>query len=201
LNKDKARKNSPIPAGIFAIAAMLITLMTAWPCRAQNPGLFQPDKGRIHITSDKMVIKSNENSAEFIGKAHAVQGKTEIKSDRLKIFYKAEEGAQPGQSGMSESRIRRMEAEGSVVIHTDEQTATSQKAVYTADDGLLTLTGERVEIKNNGNTIVGRKVTLQRETGEIVVSSDAGKRVEAVFESEAGRDNQDKTETSKAQKP
>ncbi|MBA2880409.1 lipopolysaccharide export system protein LptA [Desulfosalsimonas propionicica] len=201
MNKDKARKNSPNPAGIFAIAAILITLMTAWPCRAQKPGLFQPDEGRIHITSDKMVIKSNENSAEFIGKAHAVQGKTEIKSDRLKIFYKAEEGAQPGQSGMSESSIQRMEAEGSVVIYTDEQTATSQKAVYTADDGLLTLTGERVEIKNNGNAIVGRKVTLQRETGEIVVSSDAGKRVEAVFESESGADNQDKTKTSKARKP
>lgn len=201
MNKDKARKNSPVPAGILAIAAIMITLLTAWPCLAQNPGLFQPDEGRIHITSDKMVIKSNENSAEFIGNAHAVQGKTEIKSDRLKIFYKAEQGAQPGQSGMSESSIRRMEAEGSVVIHTEEQTATSQKAVYTADDGLLTLTGERVEIKNNGNTIVGRKVTLQRETGEIVVSSDAGKRVEAVFESESGADNQDKTETSKARKP
>ncbi|MCF8027081.1 MAG: hypothetical protein K9K81_01830 [Desulfobacteraceae bacterium] len=179
----------------------MITLLTAWPCRAQNPGLFEPDEGRIHITSDKMVIKSSENSAEFIGKAHAVQGKTEIKSDRLKIFYKSEQGAQPGQSGMSESSIRRMEAEGSVVIHTEEQTATSQKAVYTANDGLLTLTGERVELKNNGNTIVGRKVTLQRETGEIVVSSDAGKRVEAVFESESGADNQDKTETSKARKP
>ncbi|MFO7860359.1 MAG: LptA/OstA family protein [Desulfosalsimonas sp.] len=179
----------------------MIILLTAWPCRAQNAGLFRPDEGRIHITSDKMVIKSNENSAEFIGSAHAVQGKTEIKSDRLKIFYKSEEGAQPGQSGMNESSIRRMEAEGSVVIHTDEQTATSQKAVYTADDGLLTLTGERVEIKNNGNTIVGRKVTLQRETGEIVISSDAGKRVEAVFESESDADNQDKTETSKARKP
>lgn len=201
MNKDKARKNSPVSAGIFAIAAILMTLMTAWPCRAQNTGMFQPDEGRIHITSDKMVIKSNENSAEFIGNAHAVQGETEIKSDRLKIFYKSEEGAQPGQSGMNESSIRRMEAEGSVVIHTDGQTATSQKAVYTADDGLLTLTGERVEIKNNGNTIVGRKVTLQRETGEIVVSSEAGKRVEAVFESKPKADNKDKTKTSKDRKP
>jgi lipopolysaccharide export system protein LptA len=180
--KPDAKKLLP---KISVLATVMGFLLLAYPCPAQNSGMFSPEGGRFYITSDRLVMQSSEDTAEFTGNVHAVQADTEIRSDRLKIFYKSDNPSPSGQPGMDESSIERIEAEGSVTIRAENQTATSQKAVYTAKDGLLTLTGERVEIKGSGSVIVGKKVTLHRDTGEIVVSGSGGNRVEAVFESDS----------------
>lgn len=174
---------------LVILTAWIIILICARGIYAQDAGLFGQKQGQIHITSGRMVMHGGADAVEFTENVCAVQGDTELYSDRLKIFYTSEATARADQSAMDESSIKRIEAEGNVVINMEEKTATGQKAVYTAQDGLLMLTGQRVEIKSADSVISGKKVTLNRHTGEIVVSGNGENRVEAVFESGSGPGN------------
>ncbi len=196
MNRNKTTDCKIINSLGACIAAGIVILMLTQTGQAQDSGIFGQTQERIRITSEQMVMQSNANAVEFTDNVHATQGGTELFSDRLKIFYKSGDSVRPREAGMNESSIERIEAEGSVVIHMEDKTARGQKAVYTAEDGLLILTGSRVEIKSSDSVIAGKKVTLNRDTGEIVVSGNGENQVEAVFESgsepgPAGRDNKE----------
>jgi lipopolysaccharide export system protein LptA len=193
-NQDKNPDNYSARAlqCLMIILAGLVFILIYTPgLYAQNPGLFDQKQGQIRITAERMVMDGSSDVVEFTENVCAVQGDTKLYSDQLKIFYISGATARPDQGAMDENSIKKIEAEGNVIINMEDKTATGQKAVYTAQDGLLTLTGKRVEIKSADSVISGKKVTLNRQTGEIVVSGNGDDRVEAVFESGSGPGNSD----------
>lgn len=180
-------------AAFMLIAAWIcLALAPALPCRAQQASkpMFDPGGGEIRINSDRMKMQTGENTAEFTGNVHAVQDNTSVRSDTLKIFYRS--GADPGaqQAGMSEDAIERIDAEGDVIIDFEDTTATGEKAVYTAEDGLLKLYGLPARIESSESVITGKEITMNRNTGEMEVHGKDKDRVEAVFKpaSDSGSD-------------
>ncbi|MBS3732429.1 MAG: hypothetical protein KGY42_05950 [Desulfobacterales bacterium] len=130
-----------------------------------------------------MVMQSDRNVAEFIGEVHATQADTTIRSESLKVFYESGADSDMQEGGVNEEAIRRVTATGSVIINFQDSTAHCEKAVYTAKDGMLVLTGDTARLEGSDSVITGRKITLNRNTGEVVVSGDNDGRVEAVFQS------------------
>lgn len=183
---ERYRTTKPDRTAAFAaVTCLVLCLLAAGPSPAgTGTGIFASGSGRIHITADRMIMKPDERLAEFEGNVRAVQADTEIRAARLQIFYKPRADSAPGEPGLNREAIERVVAAGSVVIDFQEKTARCDRAVYTAGDGLLKLSGDRVSIESRDNVIAGREITLNGNTGEITVSGGGEKRVEAVFQSE-----------------
>ena len=162
----------PLLVGIWLTAPL-----AAWAA----PAPAESDQAApIHITSDTMVVESAARSAEFIGNVRAVQQTTVITADRLKVFYKAEQDADP-QDQAEAGAIKEIICTGAVVIQFDGKVAVGEKAVYTAENGVLVLTGPDAKVTSEKNSVVGEKITVFRNEDRMMVESGSRRRVEAVI--------------------
>lgn len=164
----------------FAALAALLALLPAATSAQTAPETAGGQK--IHITAERLVSDQNRQYAEFTGDVRATQGETLIESDRLKVFYKG--GADLSGEQAAGEVIKKIVATGHVTIDFEDKTAYSEKAVYTAQNGELVLSGPDTRIESKSNYIHGEKIVWNRNTGEITVIGGTDKRVEAVFESE-----------------
>lgn len=151
---------------------------------AEGPKSLGESKEPIKINADTLVADDNSKFAEFIGNVVATQGDTTITSERLKIFYTS--GANPAQkgsplTGASGGSIKEIVASGNVVIHFDKRVATSDRAEYHADTGILILIGANSKITSENNYIIGDRITFNRNDGKAKVESATKQRVEALF--------------------
>ena len=158
---------------------LLLAVLFAGASQAQERPLTTPlnSKEPIKITSDTLEADNRNQTFLFKGNVKVIQGTTEITSERLKVWYKNDGGGQ-GAAPDGASRMRDIEAEGNVVILFDGRTAKSERALYSADKGTLTLLGENATIIDGKNTIRGSKITLYRTQDRITVEGDRPGRVE-----------------------
>jgi len=170
--------------GILAGGLFLVILPAV---HAENVDMPGAPASEIHITADRLVSKQADRLAEFSGNVRARQNDTTITSDVLRIYFKTEAGVPPGENGNGDAdSIEKLVAAGNVVIEYENSTAFCDEAVYTASDGLLVLRGEKVLVRQDGSSITGDKIVLNRDTGEISVTGSTESQVEAVFEQSGG---------------
>ena len=144
---------------------------------ATNP---EKDSKKIHITSDRLIADNEAMFAEFIGNVVAIRGSDVLTSDRLKIFYKRSvDNKEKPVAG--EEMIKKIVANGNVVIKFDDKVAVTQQAVYTAETGIIVLTGPNSKVTSGNNCISGKKITMYRSDDRMIVESGKEKQVEAVF--------------------
>jgi len=182
--------------GVFSVrlmlaAALLSILVTAggmitpMALPAENTALQggKTSGGPIHITSDKVTSNQNESWVEFIGNVKAIQDDGVITADTIRIFYKSSGAA---TQGVSSATVERMIAQGSVKIVFDNasKTAVAQKAVYTAHDKVLVLSGGDPTVWSGQDIIRGKKITLFQAENRTLVEGDEKNQVEATFHSQ-----------------
>ena len=92
----------------------------------------------VHITSNRVNSDQKGRWVEFTGNVKATQDDGVITADSLKVYYKPS-----GGRSATTSAIEKMIAQGNVKIIFDNRskTAIAQKAVYTANDKVLVLSG------------------------------------------------------------
>jgi len=166
----------------LVLSMMLLLVLLCLPAAAadtsaaKQPG--SPDR-KIRITADRLVVDTKTDSAEFIGNVRAAQGSTVITSDRLKVLYdQSSEKTSAKETGAS---IKAIISTGNVVIHFDDKVATTDKAVYSSQTGIFTLTGKGTRVVSDDNSITGEKITVDRKKDRMTVESGDGSRVNAVI--------------------
>jgi len=138
----------------------------------------------IHITSDQLNINDMNKEAEFKGNVLATQENTVIHSDTLQIFYKKDQPVLENTPNSVQS-IQKIIAKGNVKINFDNRLAEADQAIYSADTGILELTGDNCKVTSENNMISGKKIIFHRNDGRIQVESGQdSKRVEAVIHSD-----------------
>ncbi len=135
---------------------------------------------KIHITADRLEADNEARQAEFIGRVVAIQGKTKIESDRLKIYYK-QDVKKDKEAKTTEDYIEKVVARGNVKIVMDDRVAYTDQAVYMADTGTIVLTGPQTKVASGKNFITGDKITVHRNDNRMLVVGNPNQRVEAVF--------------------
>ncbi|MBW2265192.1 MAG: hypothetical protein JRF28_03340 [Deltaproteobacteria bacterium] len=135
----------------------------------------------VHITSNRVNSDQKGRWVEFTGNVTATQDDGVITADSLKVYYKPS-----GGRSATTSAIEKMIAQGNVKIIFDNRskTAIAQKAVYTANDKVLVLSGGTPKIWSDKNVIQGKKITLFQEENRTVVEGSKQKQVEATFYTE-----------------
>lgn len=129
------------------------------------------DRSDLPIT-----IKSNELSADnvgkmavFSGKVMAKQGDITIYSDKLIVRY-----------GDSNKDVEKIEAIGNVRIVQANRTGVAQSAIYDSKAGKIVLSGSPKVIQGD-DTVSGKIITYYIDSDKSVVSGGSDSRVEAVI--------------------
>lgn len=141
------------------------------------------EKEKIHITADRLISDSKQKNAEFIGNVKVIQGTNVITADRFKIFYKKRVDNSDDMIA-GEGSIDKIAANGNVVIKFENKVAESDQAVYHTNTQVIVLTGENSKVTSGENSVSGKKITLYRIDGRMIVESGPEERVKAIFYSE-----------------
>jgi lipopolysaccharide export system protein LptA len=135
----------------------------------------------LHIVSDKMIAQKDTSMVEFTGNVKATREDSIIFADSIQIFFVNKDDNKPKDE---QSNIKKIISEGNVKYTAGERQAFADKAVYIAKDETLILTGNAPKLITGSSFITGKKITLFRLSGKVIVESDENKRVEALFNPE-----------------
>ena len=165
---------------IFIVSCCLTVTVSA-----QETSSSAVEDASLHVTSDRMIAKRDSAMVEFIGNVEAVRLDAVITADSIKVFFNQDDDKEAGKAETDaetpQSHVKKIIATGNVVYTSEDRRAEADKAVYTADDEVLVLTGKAPKLITGKNYVVGKKITLFRQEDQVVVESDSTKRVEALF--------------------
>jgi lipopolysaccharide export system protein LptA len=212
------RSRSLVRHGL-ALLAVALGLLLAAPVLAQTMtnsfgGLSKSSKDPIDIESDVLVVHDSQKYATFKGNVKAVQGTTTLRARELNVHYtgggdklltgedKKSDGVQAAtatnaagdKNGDSGTQITKIEAQGDVVITSEnDQTTSSEWAIYDVPSQQVTV-GGNVVLTQGKNVLKGDRLVIDLKTGESRFDNTgntavAGGRIRALFMPKEGADN------------
>jgi lipopolysaccharide export system protein LptA len=178
---EPARQGTSAPTGTQAAPGA-----TGVPNALQ--GFSQNRDEPVHITSRRLEVRDKDKMATFLGDVHVTQGDTNMTCQTLVVFYEQSPatGTAPTtvttQATPSGQQVRRLLAQGGVVVNRKDQTATGHEGVFDMKSNTVTLEGD-VVVTQCQNVVHGERLTVDLTTG--VSHIEAGKsthgRVEGLF--------------------
>jgi lipopolysaccharide export system protein LptA len=145
-------RGTPIAAALLWLAA------ASAPVAAQNAGFGLGDSSQpVEIFADQGIEWHQDVSAYVArGNARAVRADTTVHAQTLTAYYrKGSGGAQNGASAGG-TQIYRVDADGAVRIVSPSGTAYGDKAVFDVDKGILVMTGSKLRLVTERETITAR---------------------------------------------
>jgi lipopolysaccharide export system protein LptA len=214
MNSSRRSLTSSVLRKLAGPAMGAAVLLLAAPLFAQTlsnsfGGLSESSNDPIDIESDVLVVQDKQKLATFKGNVKAVQGTTTLRAKELNVHYvggdqlatggktegetqtssapdgnpQAGAGAKPEDK--SKTQITKIEAKGDVVITSeDDQTTTSEWALYDLPAQLVTV-GGNVVLTQGKNVLKGDRLVIDLKTGESrfenTGNAAAGGRIRALF--------------------
>ena len=172
--------------GALLIAGLMLGGVPAG-AGAQAQSLHQDSNLPIEITADSLEVLQDQKIATFAGNVDAVQGDMVLSADRLRVHYGGDDAnAAPGPAGTGS--IRRIEADGNVLMSSPRETAQGDAGVYDVTSSQVTLDGA-VVLTRGDNVIRGQRLEVDLASGRsrvfaAVPSTEGGtapQRVRALF--------------------
>ncbi len=130
----------------------------------------------IQIEARELQVEDKTNSATFSGDVVVSQGETQLKTQRLRVFYNGSAG------GSVQQQISRLEASGRVFISSKDQTATGDKASFDMNRQVMVMTGKEVVLSQGPNVVVGNKLTVNLKTGKADLQAPSSGRVKVLIQ-------------------
>jgi lipopolysaccharide export system protein LptA len=176
-----------------ALALAACGLLAAAPAALAQQGVtnafagFGNSKDPIKIEAQRLEVRQKDETAVFIGDVVVVQGESVLHTKQLRVLYvdsnaKATPGKPLGAPGPGGRELRRLEAEGDVVVTAKDQRASGDKGVFDMPSNTAVLTGN-VLVSQGTNILKGERLRVNLTTQESTLEGGpAGNgRVQAVF--------------------
>jgi lipopolysaccharide export system protein LptA len=165
--------------GAFSLAAALsLGLLASAPATLAQ--ISPSNNGPIDITADNGDFSNQTCESTWSGSAEALQGDSRLRADVIRAVLKKKPqapGAKPpagasldAQSGCGPTD--HIEADGRVFYVTPTQEASSDRAVYTADDNTIVMTGHVIVVQGE-NVVRGDRMIINTQTRVVHMFSDA----------------------------
>ncbi len=187
--KISTSRNQALTTAIWILVALFL-ILTALPSPAfcaskkkdktKNPATASD----LNVVSDKMIAEQSKSMVEFIGHVMVTREDSILLADSVKVFFNPLKTKEQNQNSVKE-----IVATGNVEYTAGERKAFADKAVYTAKNEILVLTGKAPKMLTGKSYVTGKKITLFRLEERVMVESDGKKRVHAFFDSQ---DNKNK---------
>ena len=151
----------PKPAACFSsMAAFIIAMaLTVSPAAAQlsGDGFALSGDEPVQVDGDRLEVLEDQGLAVFEGNVRVVQGPTVLRTGKLVIHY-ARDG--DGSLAAGGTQIERLEASGGVNIQSENRVATGEQGTFDMASEMLTLSGSRVTLSEDGNVATGCRLTV-----------------------------------------
>ena len=163
-----------------ALAITAIALLPAIACAAPTVG---NSNEPIHIEANRMVSQENDNSVVFIGNVEAKQGKLNIRSDEMTVFYT---DSKAGKDNKTTSQMDRLICKKNVKITQEDWLGTGDRMDYFAKERKVVLTGN-AKAWQGPNMVSGKTIIYYLDEKRSVVEQDESTkgRVRAVIQPDA----------------
>ena len=141
----------------LAYLAMIILLNSNAISKEENNSYF-------NINSDKLIIRDNPLSSEFIGNVYARNDVNHFWGDKILIDYD------------DNKKIEIITIIGSVIIKRLNEEVTGDKAVYNLKSEKIKVSGDVMVIKD-GNILNGNELIVDLINSTSIIKSDMNKQV------------------------
>jgi lipopolysaccharide export system protein LptA len=167
-------------------SAALGVALAAVGLAAGAQGIATQSNAPMDISADNGTFVNNACESTWSGSAEVLQGTTRLRAAVIRAFFKKKPGGASGASapgaaasaglpGGPQSNCgatERIEAEGDVFYVTPDQTAHGDRAIYTADNDQIVMTGNVIVVQGK-NVVHGDRLTIQVATRQAQMASDA----------------------------
>jgi lipopolysaccharide export system protein LptA len=162
----------------FVLALALV--LTSSYGFAQSEKSARPAAGKsapIVITSKSLTADNKKHTALFSGSVKTVKGDATLYCDEMLVYYTSteENNRKPAKidadgKASERQKIKQIDALGNVKLVKENQTVTSQKAVYFADEDKVVFTGNPVA-RDGRNVVTGSKMTYYLSDDRSIVEN------------------------------
>lgn len=136
------------------------------------PGIGSAQQGEVAINADHLTADNQGRYALFSGHVHVTRDGAVLTADTVQLHY--EDGKKEGDATKGLSLI---EAKGEVTMTFEDKRATSETALYDLRKEEVTLIGGPPRVVSGENTLTGKTIVINRQTGAIRVDSGDDTRV------------------------
>lgn len=144
---------------VLAAAGLAVVPAAAQSTLAESLSGFSGNSDKpINIESDSLEVRDKEQIAIFTGNVRVVQGDVTLKTKVLKVWYEGKMGA------AGQQQIRKLDAEGKVLVTTKDQTTTGERASFDMKTQIITMTGD-VVLSQGKNVLKGDRLVVDLNTG------------------------------------
>lgn len=162
---------------------LLLALLYVEVANAQQEPMLGDSNEPIEITADTLTVKRMNEIAVFSGNVEAVQGKTNLRSDVMTVYYRSKKNAEETQNTIS-----KIDVDGNVFLTTPDETAQGDSGVYNVDKKEVILVG-KVVLTQQDNVIKGNRLVYDMKSGKSQLFSEkmdgvgqkGGGRVKGLF--------------------
>lgn len=119
----------------------------------------------VEVTSDQLTVNQADGTAIFTGNVLVVQGEMRMTSPKVTVEY-----------DQATKKVTRLHAVDGVTLANGGESAESQEAVYTVDDGHVLMTGN-VLLTQGTSALSGQQLNVDLITGTGLMEG----RVQTVF--------------------
>ena len=128
---------------------------------------FQQNRGDpVKIEANVLEVRDKDKTAVFAGNVIVNQGDTQMRSKELVVYY--ESGGPPSRTAKTQAvaaqQIRRLVANGGVIVTTKDQRATGNVGIYDARANTMTLSGNVVLVQGP-NVMRGDRLVVDLTSG------------------------------------
>lgn len=178
---------SRIPAALAVFVLATVTAV-APPAAAQDaqqgkqratarlPGAFQglgvSSDQPIQFEAESLEVREQDRLAIFSGSVVVRQNETVLKTNKLTVFYAGE------NTGEGAQQVRKLEADGKVLVSSGPQTASGDAAVFDTEANTIVVTGN-VVLTQGENVIRGPRLVININSGQAKME---GGRVQMLIE-------------------
>ena len=130
----------------------------------------------VDVTSDELEVRQGECLAVWRGRAEALQERSRLRANTINIYNR-----NPAGGGSTCGDLDRLEAVGDVFYVTPQLRVRGDRALYSAANNTITVTGD-VIFDQDGNVIRGRRLVINVDSGQATMDGQGGSgRVRGVF--------------------
>jgi lipopolysaccharide export system protein LptA len=180
-----------MPMGMFASMVLILVAAIGVPHTAAQSsmtdiqGLAVQSDLPVSIDADKLEVFDDRQMALFSGNVKLRQGEVSMQTSSLEVYYS-------GGARQQQGSITRLEAKGKVLVNSEDQTATGDRAVFDVASRTIRILGN-VVLSQGQNVIRGNELVVDLASGRsrlVANRTGQGQRVQGVFRPGSVRNNQ-----------
>lgn len=152
-------RNMALAAVALACLALMPSYGEAQDFGAAFAGFDTGSNEPIQIEADRLEVRDPEKLAIYTGNVTVRQGETVLEAPELRVFYTGEATA----SGAPGSEVSRIEASPTVMVRSNDQSASGSRAVLDMAQDMITMTGD-VVLTQGLNVVRGDRLVVNLAT-------------------------------------